>query len=189
MLTLVLLNPQRQWSLSELAAHVGVAPSTAQREMVRAEEVGVVCSRRLGGMRLVRADPASPLTEPLTELLLRSFGPPQVIAEELAGVPGIDRAFVFGSWAERFQGNRGAPPDDVDVLIIGAPDRDLLDDAVVRATRRLALEVHPTVRSIDWWQRSQDGFRQQVAARPHLPLSIGRPSAVAPVTEGQNFAG
>jgi hypothetical protein len=33
-----------------------------------------------------------PLTEPLTELLLRSFGPRQVVAEELSPVPGIAKA-------------------------------------------------------------------------------------------------
>jgi len=38
-----------------------------------------------GNARLVTAAP-SPLTGPLTELLLRSFGPRQVLAEELAVV-------------------------------------------------------------------------------------------------------
>jgi hypothetical protein len=32
---------------------------------------------------------AHPLTAPLTELLLRSFGPRQVLAEELEGVEGV----------------------------------------------------------------------------------------------------
>jgi hypothetical protein len=62
-------------------------------------------SRRFGSVRLVRAAP-SPLTEPLTELLLRSFGPAQVVAEELAGLARIERAYLFsvpgfGSWAAR----------------------------------------------------------------------------------------
>ncbi len=84
----------------------------------------------------------SPITVPLTELLPRSFGPRQVLAEELAGVPGIDDAYLFGSWAARYPGQQGRAPADLDVLVIGAPDRDALDDAAQRAGARLAREVN-----------------------------------------------
>jgi len=85
LLTLVLLNPGKEWTLSELASRIQSAVSSAQREVARAERAGVITSRRVGNARLVTAAP-SPLTGPLTELLLRSFGPRQVLAEELAVV-------------------------------------------------------------------------------------------------------
>ncbi len=106
LLTLVLLTPEREWSLTELAERTEGSVSSAQREMARAEEAGVVSSRRLGNTRLVKAAP-SPLTDPLTELLLRSFGPRQVIAEEFAGLAGIESVYIFGSWAARYAGQRG----------------------------------------------------------------------------------
>jgi hypothetical protein len=114
-LTLVLLNPDREWTLTELASRVGSAVSSVQREVVRAEQAGVMASRRIGRSRLVKAA-RSPLTGPLTELLLRSFGPRQVLADELAGVTGIDSAYLFGSWAARYAGQQGRPPADLDVL-------------------------------------------------------------------------
>jgi hypothetical protein len=92
-LTLVLLNPQQEWSLTGLASRVGASVSSVQREITRAEQAGVVSSRRLGNVRLVKAG-NSPLTVPLTELLLRSFGPRQVLAEELEGVEGIEKVNV-----------------------------------------------------------------------------------------------
>src|ERR1700692_2488871 len=69
-LTLVLLNPQQEWSLHGLASRTGVSVSSVQREITRAEQAGVVGSRRLGNVRLVKAAD-SPLTASLTELLLR----------------------------------------------------------------------------------------------------------------------
>ena len=87
------------------------------REVSRAEDAGVVVSRRVGNTRLVRALP-SPITEPLTELLLRSFGPPQVIAEEFAPVGGIDGLYIYGSWAARYAGVPGRAPADLDVLVL-----------------------------------------------------------------------
>ena len=126
-------------------------------------------SRRLGSTRLVTAAD-SPLTVPLTELLLRSFGPRQVLAEELGGVAGIEAAYLFGSWAARYAGEAGRPPADLDVLVIGAPDRDELDDAAQRAASRLAREVNVTIRSPAWWQEGTDGFHTDVTRRPLVPL-------------------
>jgi len=171
-LTLVLLGPEQEWSLTGLAARTGASVSSVQREITRAEQAGVVQSRRLGSTRLVKAAD-SPLTAPLTELLLRSFGPRQVLAEELGGVAGIEAAYLFGSWAARYAGEAGRPPADLDVLVIGAPDRDELDDAAQRAASRLAREVSVTIRSAAWWREGTDGFHADVTRRPLVPLFSG----------------
>ena len=169
LLTLVLLAPGREWTLSELAARVGASVSSAQREVARAEQTGVITSRRLGRNRLVTVA-SSPLTGPLTELLLRSFGPRQVLAEELATVDGIEAAYLFGSWAARYTGQEGRAPADLDVLVIGKPDRDALDDAAQRAGERVAREVNITIRSSQWWRDGNDGFHAEVTGRPLVTL-------------------
>src|SRR5215472_3026544 len=169
LLTLVLLTPGREWSLTELAGRAGSSVSSAQREMARAEEAGVVSSRRLGSARLVTAADSA-LTGPLTELLLRSFGPRQVVAEELAEVPGLESAFLFGSWAARYAGQPGRAPADIDVLVIGDPDRDELDEAAQRAGARLAREVNVTIRSPRWWRDGGDPFHTEVTHRPLVSI-------------------
>jgi len=169
-LTLVLLNPDREWTMTDLATRVGSAVSSVQREVVRAEQAGVMSSRRVGKTRLVTAA-KSPLTGPLAELLLRSFGPRQVLAEELGNIPGVEQAYLFGSWAARYAGLEGRPPADIDVLVIGTPDRDELDDAAQRASARLAQEVNVTIRSTDWWRSGDDGFHSEVTRRPFVEIA------------------
>jgi predicted nucleotidyltransferase len=167
LLTLVLLTPGREWSLTELAERAAASVSSAQREMARAEDAGIISSRRLGNTRLVSAAD-SPLTGPLTELLLRSFGPRQVVAEEFAGLAGIEAAYLFGSWAARYRGEPGRAPADIDVLVIGEPDRDEADEAGQRAGSRLDREVNVTVRPSRWWHQGGDGdgFHAEVTRRP-----------------------
>jgi predicted nucleotidyltransferase len=176
LLTLVLLSPGREWSLTELAARAGGSVSSAQREMARAEEAGVVSSRRVGSTRLVTAA-ESPLTEPLTELLVRSFGPRQVIAEEFTGLAGVDGVYLFGSWAARYAGQRGRAPADIDVLVIGRPDRDEADEAAQRAGSRLGREVNVTIRSAHWWHEGADSFHTELTRRPIVAVlsATGRP--------------
>ena len=168
-LALILVNPEQEWSLTDIATRVGASVSTAQREVTRAEEAGVVISRRVGNTRLVRALP-SPITEPLTELLLRSFGPPQVVAEEFAPVSGVEGLYLFGSWAARYAGTPGRAPADLDVLVIGRPDRDEIDDAAERARHRLGREVNVTIRSVEWWRDGADGFHAEVTTRPLVTI-------------------
>jgi predicted nucleotidyltransferase len=77
---------------------------------------------------------------------------------------------LFGSWAARYEGEPGRAPLDIDVLVIGDPDRDELDDAAQRAGARLAREVSVTIRSPRWWREGNDGFHAEVTGRPLLPV-------------------
>jgi hypothetical protein len=166
LLTLVLLSPGREWTLTELAGRVGASVATAQREVTRAEQAGVISSRRLGNARLVTAA-ESPLTHPLTELLLRSFGPRQVVSEEFAGIAGINAAYLSGAWAARYVGHQGPTPNAIDVLIIGRPNGAAVDTATRRASARLARDVLVTVRSRRWW----DSVHRKITDQPLVPVS------------------
>lgn len=170
LLTLILLNPRQERTLTELADRIGASVATVQREAARAEHAGVITSRRLGNTRLVTAAD-SPLAGPLTELLLRSFGPRQVVAEELASINGIEAAYLYGSWAARYAGQEGRAPNDIDVLVIGRPNRDALDEAIQRAGIRLAQEVNVTIRSSQWWTVGDDAFHQEVMRRPRVAIN------------------
>ena len=54
--------------------------------------------------------------------------------------------------------------------MIGAPDRDELDDAAQRAEGRLAREFNVTIRSQDWWREGTDGFHADVTRRALVPI-------------------
>ena len=59
-LAVIMLDPQRERSLSEIAAETGTSVSTVVREVARLEEGGVVATTRRGNTVLVRAvHPAS----------------------------------------------------------------------------------------------------------------------------------
>jgi len=95
-----------------------------------------LCGLSLAGSRLVSANPASRYTRPLTELVSLAFGPQFVIGEEFAAL-GAAAVAIFGSWAARYEGITGPPPNDVDVLVIGdAPRSDMYEAAAGKQPRR-----------------------------------------------------
>jgi hypothetical protein len=128
----------------------------------------LVKARTVGRSKFLRAEESSPYFGPLSQLVMMSFGPPLIVSEELATLPGVDQAFNFGSWAARYAGKPGPAPHDIDVLLVGAPDRHEAYDAADRAQQRLGREVNVTLRSPARWENDRDGFTVQVRSSPLL---------------------
>jgi hypothetical protein len=97
------------------------------------------------------------------------LGPAHVLGEELAGLGGVSAAAIFGSWAARALGEPGPSPVDLDLVVIGRPDRDDLHDAVGRARSRLGRDINTVVMSASRW-RADDPFLAELRSRPLVPL-------------------
>jgi DNA-binding transcriptional ArsR family regulator len=165
MLTLLLLHPDTEYTLSELAAQLSLPLSTVQREADRLVGSGLIRERRVGRARLVAADPDSRYTRPLTELVSLAFGPRFVVGEEFGDLGAVAVA-IYGSWAARHAGATGPAPNDVDVMVIGdVPRRDMYE-AAERAEQRLGLPVNPVARSRERWLADADPLVQQIRTSP-----------------------
>lgn len=170
LLALMLGVPEREWTISDLAGAAGQPYASVATELRRLAAAGVIATRTIGRSRLVRANADSPYFEPLARLMLLSFGVPRVVAEEFGGLAAVEEVLIFGSWAARYEGETGPQPHDVDVLVIGGPDRDEVYEAARRAEDRVGREVNPTVRSAEDWARSEDGFLRTVRSSPVLQV-------------------
>jgi DNA-binding transcriptional ArsR family regulator len=164
-LTLLLLHPEAEYTLTNLATELRLPLTTVQREVTRLADAQLIRERRVGRSRLVSADPASRYTRPLTELVTLAFGPHVVIGEEFA-FPDAIAVAIYGSWAARYEGIAGRPPQDVDVLVIGdVPRRDLYE-AAERSEGRLRLPVNPVPCSRSRWLAASDPLIQQIRSAP-----------------------
>ena len=164
-LTLLLLHPDTEYSLSELAAGLALPLTTVQREATRLTTAGLIRERRVGRARLLSADPANRYTRPLAELLTLAFGPHLVIGEEFGSLNAIAVA-IYGSWAARYEGILGRAPHDIDVLVIGEVARRDLYEAAEHAERRLGLPVNLVLCSRSRWIAAPDPLIQQIRSAP-----------------------
>ncbi|SEN54837.1 ArsR family transcriptional regulator [Actinacidiphila rubida] len=175
LLALVLLHPEREYGITELAGDLGVTPTAVLREVERLVGAGILADRRVGRSRLVTARTDTPLYGPLSELMSVSFGPVPVLTEALSGLAGVREAYIYGSWAARYHGEAGPPPADVDVLVVGASDPDVLFDLAEHASRQLHREV--TVHRVSaeaWAAPTDDPFLTSVRERPLVRLELSQ---------------
>jgi AraC-like DNA-binding protein len=170
LLALLFLHPEQEYSLSDIARHLGSSLSTVHTEINRMATAGWVTQRRVGQARLVRADTDQALARPLTEILELTYGPTAVLPDILSTLRGVREAYIYGSWAARRLGEPGDPPRDIDVVVIGTAARDELLDAGERASRLLHREVNITRIPPVVWDTGQDPFVKTLTSRPLVPV-------------------
>jgi len=158
------LHPDREASVTTLARHCNAAVPTVQHEVARLVDGGLLLDRREGNVRLVRANTTTAMAGPLTELLMLSYGPRPVLAEALTDVAGIEAAYIYGSWARRYEGENGPIPDDIDLLVVGTADLDLLQRVGSETSSILGRDVNLRRVSTASWKSSTDPFLKTLKA-------------------------
>lgn len=175
LLALVMLHPEREFTLTELADSLGASHTAVLREVNRLVGGGIFRDRRVGRSRLVASRTDTALAGPLADLIAVTYGPLPVLSEALAGLAGVGEAYIYGSWAARYNGEPGSPPADVDVLVVGDPDADSLFDLAEDVSRRLGREVNVhRVTAQAWTADTDDPFLTSVRERRLVRLNLGQ---------------
>lgn len=173
LLAAVLLHPDREMSIADLAREVGADAGNLHGDVHKLVEAGIFRDRRVGRARLVSPGD-NPLNGPLAELVAVSYGPKALVEDALRGVHDLEEAFLVGSWAARYLGEAGRSPEDVDVVVVGDVDRDDVHERVEALVPRLRRAVQVVFRTRAAWDRADDAFTADVQRRPHVRLDVGR---------------
>lgn len=171
-LAALLLRPEQEYSLTDLARRFNAPLSTVHDEVKRLTDAGLLRRHSVGRSALVQANTSNRLVQPLTELLFLSWGPLQVVADEFSGLHGAERVLIFGSWAARYLQRPGHPPHDLDVLVVGHPARGDVYDAADRAQQRLGMPVNPVIRPSSVWREAADPLVQQIRSGPLVAVLV-----------------
>jgi len=149
-LSAVLLRPDKWWYLTDLAKHLGVSPSSLQRELVSLVNGDLLISRRDGKRVYYKINQDCPIVEELQTIFVKTSGIADVIKSCLNRFGGkIEIAFVYGSVARTEE----LSTSDVDLMIIGDVGlADLVPD-LRRAEKDLGREVNPTIYSSEEFLR------------------------------------
>ncbi|MFF0250459.1 hypothetical protein ACWDUI_38995 [Streptosporangium sandarakinum] len=174
LLALLYLRPEQEFTLTDLAKRIGVPLTTLQREVGRLLQADLLAGRRVGRAHLIRAKTSGRYARPLTELLTLTFGPHTLVEQEFAAVREVEAVGIFGSWASRYRGEPGPPPNDIDIMVIGRPSRADVYEAADRVERRLGVPVNPVILPRERWEEAADPLVEQIRSSPLV--WVGEPS-------------
>ena len=118
-------QPERWYHIQELIRLTSLASASLQREVKRLHVAGLVVEERIGNLRRVKANQASPMFTDLANLVRKTMGAVPAIANALQPLASrLQLALIFGSIAK---GTEQAA-SDVDVLLVS--DSVQLSDAL-----------------------------------------------------------
>lgn len=166
------LDPSEEHSLTQMANTAGTAVPTAMREVDRLVEAGFALDRRIGATRLVRANANHPMFGAVRELVLYAYGPVAVLTPLLRKVEGIEKAYIYGSWAARVKGEPGADPGDIDVLLISDLTSFETYEIGKKASEIMRRDVNVYNFSELEWESADSGFVKTVKSRPIIELNL-----------------
>ena len=169
-LGLLLMRPEQQIHLRELARAIGAAPGTLKKELDALCDAGLLRAERVGNQVRFSANTAHPVFPELQALIRKTIGLVDALRLSLAPLAGrIDAAFVFGSMAS---GTESAG-SDIDLMVVGDAGFAEIVDATYAAQATLGREINPKVMSASEWQAKKaerNAFLQDVLNKPRIML-------------------
>jgi predicted nucleotidyltransferase len=141
LLTYFYMNRSARVYVRQLASALGVDSTNLSRELARLEREGLVQSEIEGRQRYYRVNTQLPYLKAVFSLLQGTVGVVPTLKSALHHVPGIDEAYLYGSFAK----NEEDASSDLDLLIIGQPDANALVKEISRLEKNLNREVSYTV--------------------------------------------
>ena len=164
-------QPDRSYFANEIILRAGSGSGAVQRELARLEASGLVTVRRVGNQKHFQANPASPIFEPLRQIVQRTVGLAGPI--QLALAPLADRiraAFIYGSVAKK----QDTAASDIDLMVISdhLSYADLFG-GLESAIEQLGRTVNPTVLSEKEFAKrvkAGEAFITRVIAQPKIWL-------------------
>jgi predicted nucleotidyltransferase len=139
-LELFVIDPDARRHLREIARLAGTSSGTASRELGRLLVAGLI-ERSVEGRQVYFQAIPSPLFRSVSAVVRQTGGARAVLRKALEDVPAVDRAVIFGSYAAGVT----RPSSDIDLLVVGSPDRDLLTERLELAAREIGRPVNEVV--------------------------------------------
>lgn len=155
---------------ADLVRRTGIPQQTVAREVARLVRSGLLETERIGSAKVVRPTRHLPYGAALRQLLAYAGGIIPLIDRTLRGFDAIQEVFIFGSWAARYHGEPGPPPNDVDVAVVS--------DTLTRfdlAEARLHIQIESGI-NVDLFVLQPDSERLEELRRAAVPVFAQAPA-------------
>lgn len=176
LLTIFLLRPENQYHIRALSSEVDAQYSAVWKELKNLEEIGFLQSESTGGRKIFRMNPHFPIISELRHIFLKTVGAGDLVRNSLIEMDGIDKAFIFGSFAE---GDIDAD-SDLDLMIIGDIEVAHITPVVEEIEKILTRDVNYLLVTQEEWEMrlaEGDSFSSNIQNSPKIML-IGNQNGV-----------
>ncbi len=165
-------KPGTSTHVREMSRRVKASAPTVGAELAELARLGVLQTHAVGRSLVYSINERSPLLGEIRALVQKTIGVAGLIAKALEGLAGVDAAFIFGSYAS----GTDRAGSDVDLLVIGRPNRVALSERLAPVERTIGRDVNVVTKTeakVRERRRRGDPFWRQVLGKPMIHV-VGR---------------
>lgn len=147
-------NPQAKHYLRDIAIKLHVDPANLSRELARLITEGVFINEKQGNLKYFSLNSHYPLYQEVKSMIFKTVGLQGSLENFLSKMPGIARAFIYGSFAK----NTERANSDIDLCLIidkrNFKENPLLE-GLQKLERELGREINYTFFTTAEWKSKQ----------------------------------
>ena len=124
--------------VNEMCRRFGLDRGNLVRKLKELEEGGILQSEWKGNQRYYSLNPSFPLFKEYKKIFVKTMGFEPAVKGLLREVPGVRKAFLFGSYAQ----DKMDAASDIDLLVVGTHDTIELQKKIAGLQKTMDREVN-----------------------------------------------
>lgn len=164
------IHHDESFFVRQLAIILKEDSTNLSRELSNLEKVGILFSKRQGNLKYFQVNKDCSFFNEMKGLILKTVGVSGELKSVLGKLPGIQYAFVFGSYAK---GEEKAD-SDIDLMIVGNVELDKLDSVISSLEKRFGRTINYVVYNYREFlnkKKKKDGFIMDVLKDKKIMLT------------------
>lgn len=157
----------KKYYLRELERILGISVGNVRRELLSLEKSGLFKREKMGNQVYYFLNKKSPIFEELKRIVSKTIGVEGLLKKKLTKIKGIKIAFLYGSFAK----DKEDSLSDIDLMIIGNPDEDILISKISSTEEELRREINYNIFSPQDFKKGlekKEVFLEEIIAEPKL---------------------
>ena len=167
-LKLYFLDISKRYYLRELERILGLPVANIRRELLSLEKQGLFKKEKQGMELYYFLNQDSAIFEDLKNIIFKTIGIAGCLTQELKKLKDIKKAFIFGSFAK----NQENSSSDIDLIVIGDVDEDILISKISQLENTLKREINYHLYDEKEWQKKarKNSFLKAVTNGPKIKI-------------------
>ncbi len=167
-LFLFFLEKENSYYIRELERILGFYAGNIIRDLIALKEEGIIDFVKKGNQSHYYLNKKSPIFNEIKSIISKTIGLEFKIKKCLEPITGIKEAFIFGSFAKEKEHSLS----DIDLMIIGSVDEDILIPRISKTEELLGREINYHLISENEWKKrkDKDSFIKSITSSPVIKI-------------------
>ncbi len=141
LLSLFCLRQRESFYIRKIEKELNISVGQLSKELAGLLKAGILIKEKQGNTQIYSLNKEFILYNELFSIFHKTYGIPYILKSVLENIKGIEKAFIYGSYAGGNQDGKS----DIDLMIIGNVDESDVSKALLKAERTVKREINYSV--------------------------------------------